>query len=419
MTRRLVLLAAVAAVAAVLGAGLAACGDTSKTITVGALYPRTGPQGPGGTEELRGVQLAAEWANNNSVVEGTKIKLAQVDASRAEAVPDAMDSLARRGVSVVLGSHGSAISAAAAREATVKKLAFFETGAVGQTAPDDSNGTNFFRLAPMGANLGRAAINFVQDELAAKLPAHGPLRYGVAYVDDPYGRAVGQGALDTIEERGLTLAGSFPYDANAKDFGPVATQIGNARPDVLFSAAYVDDGVAVRRALVAAHTPLLAAIGTSSSYCMQEFGDALGTDAVGLFASDKPDAADVNASALTLEGRHSLEWASQRYRELWHEPMGAAALSGFSNAYALFVHVLPSAGDLSAPSVAKAALAVKLPQGALANGGGLDLAPPGAVDAGANRRSAGVIEEWIAPGKKTTVWPPAFAEHPVEALPLA
>ena len=42
----------------------------------------------------------------------------------------------------------------------------------------------------MGANLGRAAINFVQDQLSAKLPAHGPLRYGVAYVDDPYGRTV-------------------------------------------------------------------------------------------------------------------------------------------------------------------------------------------------------------------------------------
>ena len=141
-------------------------------------------------------------------MQGTRIKLVQVDAARAEAVPDAMDSLVRRGASIVLGSHGSAISAAAAREATVKKLAFFETGAVGQTAPDDSNATNFFRLAPMGANLGRAAINFVQDELAAKLPARQPLRYGVAYVDDPYGRAVAQGALDTINERALTLAGS-------------------------------------------------------------------------------------------------------------------------------------------------------------------------------------------------------------------
>ena len=417
MTRRFV---PVLVLVALLGAVLAACGDSSKAITIGALYPRTGPQGPGGTEELRGVQLAADWANDSSVVQGTRIRLVEVDAARAEAVPDAMDSLARRGASVVLGSHGSAISAAAAREATVKKLAFFETGAVGQTAPDDSNGTNFFRLAPMGANLGRAAISFVQDQLATKLPAHGPLRYGVTYVDDAYGRAVAQGALDTIKERGLILAGAFGYDAHATDFAPLVGRVGAARPDVLFTAAYIDDGVAVRKALVAAHTPLLAGIGTSSSYCMQAFGDRLGTDAVGLFASDKPDAADVQASALTPEGRRALEWASGRYKAQWHEPMGAAALSGFSNAYALFVHVLPAAGGaVRAPSVAKAALATKLPQGSLANGGGLDLAPPGAVDAGANRRSAGVIEEWVAPGKKATVWPPAFAEHPVEALPLS
>jgi branched-chain amino acid transport system substrate-binding protein len=416
MIRRLLPLVAIVAV---FGTVLAACGDSSKTITIGALYPRTGSQGSGGTEEFRGVQLAADWANDASIAQGTRIKLASVDAARAEQVPDAMDGLASRGVSIVLGSHGSEISAAAAREATVKKLAFFETGAVGLTAPDDSNGTNFFRLAPMGANLGRSAIDFVQDTLSPKLPAHGPLRYAVAYVNDPYGRAVAQGALDTVKERGLILAGSIPYDGNAKDFTPVAAQIAAVHPDVLFSAAYVDDGVAVRKALVATHTPLLAGIGTSSSYCMQAFGDALGPDATGLFASDKPDAADVNGSALTPEGRRMLEWASKRYQAEWHEPMGAAALSGFSNAYALFVHVLPAAGNLTVPSVAKAALGVKLPQGSLANGGGLDLAPPGAVDAGANRRSAGVIEEWIAPGKKTTVWPPAFAEQPVVALPLA
>jgi len=414
--RRLLVLVAVVAV---VGTALAACGDSSKTITIGALYPRTGSQGSGGTNEFHGVQLAADWANSASIAQGTKIKLDAVDAARAEQVPDAMDGLARRGVSIVIGSHGSAISAAAAREATVKKLAFFETGAVGDIAPDDSNGTNFFRMAPMGANLGRSAINFIQDEMSAKLPAHGPLRYAVDYVDDPYGRAVAQGALDTIKDRGLNLVGSISYDANAKDFSPVAAKIAAAHPDVLFSAAYVDDGVAVRKALVDAHVPLLAAIGTSSSYCMQAFGDALGPDAVGLFASDKPDAADVNASALTPEGRRMLDWASKRYQAIWHKPMDAAALSGFSNAYALFVHVLPQAGKLTVPDVAKAALTVKLPQGALANGGGLDLAPPGAVDAGANRRSAGIIEEWIAPGKKATVWPPAFAEHPVEALPLA
>src|SRR5581483_5524860 len=175
MNRRLVPLIAAVAVAAVAGAGLAACGDSSKTITIGALYPRTGSQGSGGTEEFHGVQLATDCANDANALRGTHIKLAAVDAARAEQVPAAMDGLAAKGVSIVIGSHGSAISAAAAREATAKKLAFFETGAVGQTAPDDSNGTNFFRLAPMGANLGRSAIDFVQDELSTKLPDHGPL----------------------------------------------------------------------------------------------------------------------------------------------------------------------------------------------------------------------------------------------------
>src|SRR5581483_11172812 len=157
MFRPLIRPLAVLAVAAVVGTGLAACGDTSKTITIGALYPRTGSQGSGGTEEFRGVELAADYANNTTVALGTKIKLTSVDAARAEQVPDAMDTLAKRGASIVLGSHSSEISA------------------VGDTAPDDSNGTNFFRMAPMGANLGRAAIDFVQDELSTKLPDHGPL----------------------------------------------------------------------------------------------------------------------------------------------------------------------------------------------------------------------------------------------------
>ena len=106
MIRRLVLLVAVVAV---FGTVLAACGDSSKTITIGALYPRTGSQGSGGTEEFRGVQLAADWANDASIAQGTRIKLAAVDAARAEQVPDAMDGLASRGVSIVLGSHGSEI----------------------------------------------------------------------------------------------------------------------------------------------------------------------------------------------------------------------------------------------------------------------------------------------------------------------
>ncbi|MDQ6928812.1 MAG: ABC transporter substrate-binding protein [Actinomycetota bacterium] len=412
MRRLIVLVVALASVAG-------ACSSTKgqPTITIGSLYPKSGAQGVGGTDESRGAQLAVEWANAHGGINGKRIVLDSQDAPRAEAVPSVMAKLRHDGVSVVIGSHGSAISAAAGDAATTEHMSFWETGAVGLVGPEVAGGSNFFRLAPMGSNLGQAAIVFVRDQLAGHLPAR-PLRYAVAHVDDAYGRAVGGGAAAEVGmDPSATLVGTFPYDASTADFGALATAIAAAKPDVLFVAAYLDDGIALRRAVRAANVALLANIGTSSSYCMPSFGEALGDEAVGLFASDKPDAADVRPDALAPEGRAALAWVQSRYTDTWHEPMSAPALSGFSNAFALLVHVLPVSGRLSANEVAAAALRVKLPPGTLANGAGLDIAGPGAPDAGANRRAESVIWEWVAPNTRAVVWPPAYANHPIVAPP--
>lgn len=406
----------VAVIVCALGSG---CSSTHSraTIAIGSLYPRSGAQGVGGTEEARGAQLAVEWANDHGGIDGKHVELVAADAPRAEAVPSAMAKLHSQGISVVIGSHGSAISAAAGDAATADHMSFWETGAVGLVGPEVAGGTNFFRLAPMGSNLGQAAIVFVRDELAGHLPAR-PLRYAVANVDDAYGRSVGGGAATEVgRDPAATLVGTFPYDAQTADFGALAAQIAAAKPDVLFVAAYLDDGIALRRAVRAANVPLLANIGTSSSYCMPSFGEALGNDAVGLFASDKPDAADVRPDALAPEARAALAWVQARYNDEWHEAMSAPALSGFSNAFALLMHVLPAAGGLSAEEVAAAALRVKLAPGTLANGAGLDIAAPGAPDAGANRRAESVIWEWVAPATRAVVWPPAYATHSIVPPP--
>ena len=36
-----------------------------------------------------------------------------------------------------------------------------------------------------------------------------------------------------------------------------------------------------------------------------------------------------------------------------------------------------------------------------------------------NRAASGVIWEWVGPGTRAVVWPPAFATHPIVTLPLA
>jgi ABC-type branched-subunit amino acid transport system substrate-binding protein len=298
-------------------------------------------------------------------------------------------------------------------------MLFWETGAVGEMT-GRGGGSLVFRVSPSGAVLGRSAVAFVAGRLAEALhrdPA--TLRFAVANVDDAYGRSVAAGAIAEIRSLGVPFAGQFPYDVRTRDFAPVVRSLAAARTDVLFVSAYVADAVALRRETVREHLPLVASIGTSSSYCMPQFGATLGPDAVGLFASDKPDAEVLRPSALTPGGRALLTRANASYRATYGTSMTAAALAGFSGAWALLRDVLPRARTITPSVVAAAALAARVAPGGLPNGSGLELVPPGDPGAGSNLLAASVIEEWVAPGVRAVVWPPRFATEPVRAIPLA
>ena len=412
-----------AVLVAVLGAsGLAACSGTAAgagDVVIGALYPTQGDQGAGGTQELHGVELAVDWINAHNGIDGRDVRLVTESVSRPEGVPEAMSELASHHVVAVLGSHGSEFSAIAAEEATQLHMSFWETGAVGLLPKGVATGKNFFRLAPSGATLGRAAIHFVSSVLTPQRKLNTRLRYTVTYVDDPYGRAVGAGAIAEIHKAGLTLAAAIGYDANHVDPTAVAKKIAAAHTDVLFASAYVDDGVAVQRALARLHVPLKVAIGTSSSYCTPAFGKMLGAAAVGVFASDKPDADHVRASSLQPQARTELQWASDQYATKYGAAMSSYALSGFSNALVVLGHVLPAAHSFSVADIARAAHTVQLAPNSLPNGGGYELAPDHASDAGDNVRAESVIWQWVAPVTAAVVYPPSYATHTIADLRVA
>lgn len=384
-----------------------------RPIVVGAVYPTGGSQGPGGTDEYRGASLAAQYANQNGGINGRPIQLQLENADSFDAAPGAVERLADAGITIVVGSYGSTISLPAATMASKRGLLFWETGAVGELGMEVEAGERVFRFAPTGAALGRAAVLFVRDQLTPHLKRTQPLRYSVAYVNDVYGRAVGVGAIAAILESHLPLATVLPYDVPHADYEDLAHRVAKARTDVLVVAAYLEDGVKLRRAIVRAKVPLLANIGTSSSYCMPQFGRLLGADAVGLFASDKPDGDLLHPERLSPEAARALEWATAQYRQRYKEAMSAAALSGFAGGWALFHYVLPRASDLSPEAIAQAAREIRLPAGALPNGSGLGFAPPGGPDAGANLLATSVIWEWVQVNTRAIVWPPAFATHEI------
>jgi len=156
------------------------------------------------------------------------------------------------------------------------------------------------------------------------------LRFAVAKVNDEYGGGVGDGAVNEVRKLGLHLVGEITYDPDRLDARNVIRRVAAMRPDVLFVSSYLRDGIALREQMVRQRLNLLGSIGTSSSYCMPMFGRALGSDAVGLFASDKPDAESIGPSGLRPEARRLLVRARTLYRNRYGQEMDAPALAGFA-----------------------------------------------------------------------------------------
>ncbi|MFN2595210.1 MAG: hypothetical protein ABR579_10025 [Actinomycetota bacterium] len=245
-------------------------------------------------------------------------------------------------------------------------------------------------------------------------PKH--FRFAVANVSDIYGSTVARGAVEELHRLGLHLAGRFPYDAARFSAKHLVHRIASVHPDVLFVSAYLDDGVAISHQTLAQHLDLAGSIGTSSSYCMPQFGAALGKKAVGLFASDKPDAGSINRRGLAPSARKLLDRAAAAYRSKYGEAMSAPALAGFSAAWALFTDIMPDASSLSPYDIAAAARATSLPVGALPNGSGLEFRSDPGPGLNDNLRAESVIWEWVGVNKRAVVWPPRYSTHPIRAL---
>ena len=414
------LLASLATVAIALAACSSGPGADDDAVRVGAVYPLSGSQGSGGRDEHRGVLLAAQLVNADGGVDGHAIEVVSTDVPAAEAAAGAVEDLHADGVDVVLGSYGSTISSPASATAAGNGMLFWETGAVGMLTARSRPGERTFRMPPTGAVLGRNAISFVNGPLAEAF-GRDPreLRYAVSFVDDVYGRAVAAGALQAAADLDLDVVGRFGYDFQTADYDALARKIDRSRADVLFVSAYLVDAIELRRALVRNDVDLLASIGTSSSYCMPEFGAALGDGAVGLFASDKPSGDAIDPSTLRPEAAELLERARAAYDERWGGEMSPAALAGFSAAWALFADVMPAAAELTPDAIVEAALAADLPAGSLPNGSGLRFGEPGTATAGDNVAAAAVIWEWLVPGEHMVVWPPELATHRVRPVDIA
>ena len=377
---------------------LAACSGTQSTsshqLVLGAIYPLSGPQAQGGRQELAGVRAALQVSHAN-------VRLQVIDATTPQAAGAAVDTLVGTyHVPLILGTYGSTLAAAASARAEQLKTIYWETGAVAD--PITAQRKYVFRTVATGSSLGRMAVTFTHDVLIPRFGLTAP-RAVIVRVNDVYGRSVGGGEQQLAQTMGITVVDVIEYNPSAYDAKVIAARLSTDRADFLWDVSYLDDGVAIWKAIVQSGATFKGAVGTSSAFCMPAFAERLGSAAIGVYAADKPDS-DVVWAALSAAGQAVLAQAKAAYGGRMEIP----AVAGFVGGWTLFHDVLPNANG-SAESIRVAALRVDVPVGDSINGGGVKFAGPGALDEGQNTRSAAVVGQWQAVGVMRIVYPAAYA----------
>ena len=394
---------------------LAACGSAAPAqLRVGAVFPLSGPPAAAARDEYRGAQLAAQMVNADGGAAGLQITLDLRDVDSVAAASSAAGSLAADGVPAVIGAYASALSIPLASAVARDQMVYWETGAVA----DQVTGQGYplvFRVGADGGDLGGNSGRFIVQHIAPRLgEAPARVRAFLVTVDDAYGHSVAGAARAALVSGGAQVVGEATYDPAAPQFQPVLRAVAAAAPDVLVLSSHVNDGIAFRRAFIAAGIYVKAFFGTTMAQCAPSFG-ALGPDAVGVFASDRPDYG-FNPGALGAPARALF----QRFAQLWRQQTGRAptedAISGFSAAWALFHDVLAT-GARTPQTIAARARALDLPDGSLPNGGGV-LFSRDAANLGQNLRAAADIWQWQAPDRYVVVWPGPYATGAMKMVPL-
>jgi branched-chain amino acid transport system substrate-binding protein len=371
-------------------------------LVLGAIYPLSGPQAPGGKQELAGVRAALAVAESSGDLK-THVRLQVIDATTPQEASAAVEALVRDyHVPAIVGTYGSTLSAAAAARAEELKTVYWETGAVAD--PITAQRHYVFRTVATGSALGRMAVTFTHDVLVPRMKVSAA-RAAVVRVNDIYGRSVGGGEEALAKTMGIQVADVIEYDPRAFDADVIAARLTAARADFLWDVSYLDDGVAIWQSLLRNNVSFKAAIGTSSAFCMAEFSRRIGYGSVGVYAADKPDA-DISPAALSPAGRALLAKA----RAAYGGSMDIPAVAGFVGGWTLFHEVLPKlSGSFSSESIRGAALRVDVPTGDSINGGGVRFGADGSLEEGQNTRAAAVIGQWQAIGVMKVLYPAAYA----------
>jgi branched-chain amino acid transport system substrate-binding protein len=205
-----------------------------KTLSVGALFPASGPLATLGNECLRGVQLATDLCNEGGGLFGRQIVLALGDASD----PDRAVSEARRLITdvqpvLMLGTGDSALSLGASEVSEGSAIPYWELTA---TMPSiTARGFHYLlRVCDVETGIAARCIEAAASVVAPALrrPA-AALSVVLLYADDGPGSTLVPLALAAAHRSGMAPPLTIAYQPEGADLTALAARLAAMKPDVV------------------------------------------------------------------------------------------------------------------------------------------------------------------------------------------
>ncbi len=303
------LLPAVLALALVVGAVSARAVEPIKFGTTQAL---SGHYEDFGIEQLRGLQMWVEDVNERGSLLGRPVSLSYYDDYSRDAgtVEGFLKLLTHDKVDFLIGPYSSSLTLEASKIAELFKVPMVATGASSEEIWNRGLNNIFGLDTPTG--------NYLEGFTTAR--DVGASTVALVYADTEFPREVAQSMRRTAAANGLTIVFDQSYPPPERDFDDLVRQLAKTDADIIFGASYLEDSVAMVRALKRNGVKpkmLVFTVGPA----LREFGDLLGTDAEGIVGLVQW------LRSVPMPGAQDFAY---RYRQRYGENPGVHAVIGYS-----------------------------------------------------------------------------------------
>ena len=231
-------------------------------IKVGVIASLTGPASNVGTSMWQSAQVAADKINADGGVtlkDGSKAQLKLIvgddESTQAGGQTAATKLITDDNVDILVGGYSSAVTSAYEQTIAEYKVPFIVTGASSPiiTHRTDIDTSYIFHHCPTTDTYGQYTTNFVDQVVRATIDnesgfsASRPVRLALLYQDTAFGKGVQTAVNNTITMNNLNiqLVAQQSYKMGDSDFRTQLTAIKAANPDVVYLAAFPNEGAPI------------------------------------------------------------------------------------------------------------------------------------------------------------------------------